>query len=154
MKSGYYVSKKRALLLALLVIIIIAIVGLMAGFIGKGCSKDQVDDSGKTEDRVSSDSTTPPPEEPGPWQDPFLPTYTIPVHYNLSFYPDFYFNGSTFAGTADIVINITKNTPFLIVHCKLLNITQTTIQHLNSGKFSSTHFVIFRSILFFSTPRC
>ena len=140
MKSGYYVSKKRALLLALLVIIIITIVGLMAGFIGKGCSEDNVEDSGKTGDRVSSDSTTPAPEEPGPWQDPFLPSYTIPVHYNLSFYPDFYFNGSTFSGTADIVINITKNTPYLIVHYKQLNITQSTVQHLNSGKFSSSHF--------------
>ena len=139
MKSGYYVSKKRALLLALLVIIIIAIVGLLAGFIDKGCSKDEVEDSRKSEDRVSSDSTTPQPEEPGPWQDPFLSTYTIPVHYNLSFYPDFYFNGSTFAGTADIVINITKDTPFLIVHYKKLNITQTTVEHLNSGKCSSSH---------------
>ena len=134
MKSGYYISKKRALLLALLVIIIIVIVGLLAGLIGKRCSGKESKIDEASENEGSTTSTTLPPEEPGPWQNPFLPNYTIPVHYNLSFYPDFYFNGSTFTGTADIVINITKNTPHLIVHYKQMNITETTVKYLNSGK--------------------
>ena len=138
MKSGYHLSKSRALLLALLVIIIIVIVGLLAGLLGRRCSDKESKNDEKSENQGSSTSTTLPPEEPGPWQDPFLPNYTIPVHYNLSFYPDFYFNGSTFNGTADIVINITQNTPYLIVHSKQMNISETTVKDLNSGKFAET----------------
>ena len=135
MKSGYHLSKARALLLVLLVIIIIVIVGLLVGLVGRRCSDEKSKSYEKSENQGLSTSTTLPPEEPGPWQDPFLPNYTIPVHYNLSFYPDFYFNGSTFNGTADVVINITQNTPYIIVHYKQMNISETTVKDLNSGKF-------------------
>ena len=134
MKSGYYISKKRALILGLIITILIIIVGLTAGLINKGCSNKGSKRDGTNKGQRSPITTTLSPEEPGPWQNPFLPNYTKPVHYNLSFYPDFYFEGSTFTGTADIVINITEATPYLIVHYKMMNITEATVRHFKSGE--------------------
>ena len=109
-------------------------VGLMAGLIKKPCPEH---DSNQAEEITTLEPTTStltpemittlPPQGDGPWMDPFLPSYTLPVHYDMWFYPDFYFNGSTFQGRENITINVLENTKYLLVHYKLMNITQTGV---------------------------
>ncbi len=145
MKSGYFVSKSRAVLLVIVVIVVIVVVGLLAGFLSGRCSDDQ---GSKRSDGRSGEAgsggggarTTPagPPEEPGPWQNPFLPPHLIPVHYNLSFFPDFYFEGSTFSGEVDILLNVTKETKLLIVHYKMMNVSDSRVEDYSSGEGART----------------
>jgi glutamyl aminopeptidase len=69
----------------------------------------------------------------GPWLDTFLPDNLIPVHYDLWVYPDFYHDGSTFAGAVNISINITQVTSYLLVHILDLNISNTQVWKTNGS---------------------
>ncbi len=139
MKSGYYISRARAVILVIVVVAVIVAVGLIAALINRGgCSDPDLAKDGEKAAKGSSTKEPEDPGEPGPWQNPFLPNHTIPVHYNLSFYPDFYYDGHTFTGTADIVLNITEPTQYIIVHYKMMDITKTTVRLLDSGKYAPT----------------
>ncbi len=81
-------------------------------------------------------TTEQPPGEPGPWQNGFLPTHTIPVHYNLSLSPDFYYDGNTYTGVVDIDIHVTEATQYLILHYKMMNITGTSVFDKISGMYA------------------
>ena len=103
----------------------------------KGCEandkKVHVNDGDGQTDGIQT-TTEEPPGEPGPWQDGFLPEHTIPLHYNLSLFPDFYYDGNTYTGKVDIDILVTKATQYLILHYKMMNITSTSVIDKSSGK--------------------
>ena len=135
MKPGYYVSKGRCVLICAVWVTVTVVVGLMAGLINKSPCPDQEshqDDAAATEPPTTSGpwtdlASTLPPQGDGPWMDPFLPTFTQPLQYHMWFYPDFYFDGTTFQGRENISIEVLENTRYLIVHYKMMNITDTRV---------------------------
>lgn len=130
MGAGYYISKTRLIIIVCLWIAITVLVGLLAGLIKKSCPPEDGTQTTTPSDsmtslRPSQEATTLPPQGDGPWMDPFLPSFTYPIHYELWFYPDFYFNGTTFEGRENITIQVTENTKYILVHYKMMDITQT-----------------------------
>lgn len=57
-----------------------------------------------------------------PWENLRLPSYTVPVHYDLRLYPDFYGENAEFYGNVTIEIDIKQATRYLLVHIKKLNV--------------------------------
>lgn len=58
-----------------------------------------------------------------PWENLRLPLYTVPQHYDLTLYPDFYEENSWFYGNVTIEVDILQNTQHLMVHIKQMNCT-------------------------------
>ena len=56
-----------------------------------------------------------------PWTNLYLPKYTIPIHYDLTLYPDFYGDHAEFYGNVTIEIDVKQATQYLLVHIKYLN---------------------------------
>lgn len=50
-----------------------------------------------------------------------LPKYTVPIHYDLTLYPDFYGDNSEFYGNVTIEIDVKQATQYLMVHIKYLD---------------------------------
>ena len=122
---GFYVSTKQALIIVLLFALIVTFVGLMAGLIR--ATPDEIvypEDPDPTTTTTTGTTTTGNPSD-SPWLDPFLPSFSKPVHYNLWLYPDFYELGNSFTGRIDIEIDISANTNYLIVHCKAMDFMET-----------------------------
>lgn len=70
-----------------------------------------------------------------PWLNLHLPAYTVPRHYDLVLYPDFYGTNSVFYGNVTIEIDIKQATWYLLVHIKDLNVKgrpDKMIQHLHN----------------------
>jgi len=72
-------------------------------------------------------------EDEEPWMDIRLPRHILPVHYDLTLFPDFYHldEGYTgpFYGNVSILINITsKPTRHLVVHAHKLTIHETSVR--------------------------
>lgn len=79
-------------------------------------------------------STTPAPStEPpaGPWGNLRLPDYIAPSHYDLHMEIDP--NKDTFSGSEEIVINITKETPTVLLHSNGLDIMHVEIKDSKKG---------------------
>lgn len=57
-----------------------------------------------------------------PWENLHLPCYTVPRHYELTLYPDFYGQSSTFYGNVTIEIDVKQATYHLLVHIKDLTV--------------------------------
>lgn len=129
MSAGYYISKGRCVFVVCLWVAITVSIGLMAGLINKSCPNGNGDPGQlpvtSTTPRDQPPSTTLPPQGHGPWMNPFLPDDVIPVAYDLWFHPDFYFNGETFKGRENIEIYFKEKSKYIIVHTKLLTITET-----------------------------
>jgi len=66
-----------------------------------------------------------------PWLNGRLPRHVLPVHYDLSLFPDFYQNDAAkFDGNVSILVNVTsKPTRHLLVHIKALTISRTSVRH-------------------------
>ena len=135
-KDGFTVSKSQGILTIGLFIFIVVAVGLMAGLIRRPCPKEAVD-STKTSTlppvttTVSTPSPTTEPTGPEPWYHPFIPSYTIPVHYDLWFYPDFYNDGSIFYGRESLEINVTQDAKYILIHFKMMTINETKLKFKN-----------------------
>ncbi len=108
----------------------------------KGCEENEkkvhINDGDSSQMDGIKTTTEHPPGELGPWQDGFLPAHTIPVHYNLSLSPDFYYDGNTYTGVVDIDIHVTEATQYLILHYKMMNITGTSVFDKISGMCACT----------------
>lgn len=125
--SGFFVSTKQALIIGLLFAVIVVFVGLMAGLIQETCPEvSSGDDPATTTTTTTTASTTGDPITQ-PWLNPFLPSATEPVHFDLWLYPDFYWDGSTFQGRVDIEIDIKEPTRYLIVHQKYLTFSNSKV---------------------------
>lgn len=112
-----------------LFVVILVFVGLMAGLI-KETPPEIVypDPTTTTQATTSTQGTTTPPPSTDPWMDPFLPSFSFPIHYDLWLYPDFYWQGNSFDGRIDIEIQIRANTKYLIVHQKAMSISNSQVK--------------------------
>lgn len=140
MVNSFQVSYRNAFFIVVLFVIIVVSVGLMAGLIGKDCPSFSPEGQDPTTTPPTTlapfTEITTPSWEDEPWRDPFLPRFLYPIHYDLWFHPDFYYDGNTFKGEETIHINVTKDTRFLIVHIKLMNITQASVTDGNGEEIT------------------
>ncbi|ELT93925.1 hypothetical protein CAPTEDRAFT_205328 [Capitella teleta] len=128
MVNSFQVSHRNACFIVTLFVIIVVCVGLMAGLIGKddcsGCSSSGND----LTSTLPPLTTTTPSWEDEPFRNPFLPDFLSPVHYDLWMHPDFYGEGNTFEGKETVEIAVTKETKYLMLHIKLMDITKTEVR--------------------------
>ena len=104
--------------------IAIAVVGVACWY-GRGnstqaASSDGTGDTGNPSGQAGgrSDDFLP---GTAPWTNLYLPKYTIPIHYDLTLYPDFYGDHAEFYGNVTIEIDVKQATQYLLVHIKYLN---------------------------------
>ncbi|KAL4239647.1 hypothetical protein ACF0H5_000454 [Mactra antiquata] len=64
-----------------------------------------------------------------PWKNLRLPKYVIPMHYDITLYPNFYGNNGWFYGNETVDINVTQSTRFILIHANFLNITRTSLKY-------------------------
>ncbi|KAH3863357.1 glutamyl aminopeptidase-like [Dreissena polymorpha] len=81
----------------------------------------------QTTNSTLSGKLTTPPFEDGPWKTLRLPGTVLPVHYNLTMFPDFYDNASTFYGNVSIELQVKEATQLFMVHVLFLDIAQTKL---------------------------
>ncbi|XP_052890593.1 aminopeptidase A-like [Anopheles moucheti] len=60
-----------------------------------------------------------------------LPRHIAPVHYELWLHPDL--QRETFAGRVGIELNVSESTNYIVLHSKLLTITETVLRELRSS---------------------
>ena len=72
--------------------------------------------------------TIAPPFEDGPWKELRLPRSVIPMHYEITLYPDFYGNNAWFYGNETVNIDIIEATRHIMIHINYLNITGTSLE--------------------------
>lgn len=79
---------------------------------------------GKPNTNEHSTNTTTKPFLPGtaPWENLYLPSYTVPKHYDLTLHPDFYEDNAKFYGNVTIEIDVKQATWHLLVHIKKLDV--------------------------------
>ena len=61
-----------------------------------------------------------------------LPDYIVPIHYEITLYPDFYGDHGWFYGNETVEIEIQQVTNVILIHTNFLNITQTHLRY-NDG---------------------
>ncbi|XP_053392868.1 glutamyl aminopeptidase-like [Mercenaria mercenaria] len=66
-----------------------------------------------------------------PWKNLRLPRYIIPVHHDITLYPNFYENNGWFYGNETVELNITQSTNYILIHANFLNITKTALRYAN-----------------------
>ena len=74
------------------------------------------------------------PTTPGtePWWQIRLPVYIRPKHYNLKLYIDL--SKPNFRGKVDILTNVSKSTPYILLHSRDLNFTTVKVQKKSGGR--------------------
>ena len=116
-------TKKQVVIILLLFALSLIAVGLLAGLIKPQWSSLMIHKPSST----ASDGE--------PWLDARLPRHVLPVHYDLTLFPDFYKPAQAdarFYGNVSILINITsKPTRHLLVHANKLAIRQTALRLLH-----------------------
>ncbi|KAL8604511.1 hypothetical protein ACOMHN_015795 [Nucella lapillus] len=135
------INKPLLFVLAFLFIAIPVTVGLLVWFFisgPNGCTEDgsQQMDGGVTATTTPQPTThTYTPEEIAakPWLSLRLPSYQTPIHYDITFYPDFYDDHGTFYGNETVEIAISKATKFVLVHIYKLNIVATGVTDKGTG---------------------
>ena len=123
-------TKKQVAIILLLFAALLITVGLLAGLI-----KPQTFSLSDRQPAVTSDSILNPAE---PWLNTRLPRHIVPVHYDLSLFPDLYDveqDDARFSGNVSILINITSEpTRHLLVHANKLTIHRTSVRLHQSPK--------------------
>ena len=84
---------------------------------------------------ASTTPRAPTPEEIAarPWLSLRLPDFQVPLHYDISLYPNFYDDSGEFDGNETIDIRIPNATKFLLVHVLDLTIHEVGVTYLDSG---------------------
>lgn len=133
-KSRILINKRLLYLLALLLVVIPVVVGVVVWHLtDKSCAKEIVNASGThlpvgiTDNPVSTTTTS--NDENEPWKILRLPKTVIPVHYDITLYPDFYDNHGWFYGNETVELKINKTTRFILIHANYLNITRTILRY-------------------------
>lgn len=80
---------------------------------------------------TSTFGTTLPPSPSEPWKNLRLSRDVLPVHYNVTLYPDFYDGNSWFYGNETVEIEVYKTTSFILIHYLYLNMTKTVLRDAN-----------------------
>lgn len=105
-----------------------SVVGIACWF-GRGPTVASADADGSNAGGVKEITTSTPASpvtdflpETAPWLNLHLPSYTVPRHYDLTLYPDFYGSNEMFYGNVTIEIDIKQATWYLLVHIKELQV--------------------------------
>ena len=77
-------------------------------------------------------STGPPTAGTEPWWQIRLPVYIRPEHYDLILYIDL--SKPNFNGKVDILTNVSKSTPYILLHSRNLNFTTVKVQKESGGR--------------------
>ncbi|WAQ96439.1 AMPE-like protein [Mya arenaria] len=136
-------NKRLVYFLAFLVIVLPVITGILvwkllpqcdegaengsAGKVQQPTTTPLADGKSTANPGSASKTTTVDPHGDGPWHNLRLPSSVRPVHYELSLFPDFYDDESTFYGNVSIEIRVTEETRVLMVHVLYLNISSTRV---------------------------
>ena len=84
---------------------------------------------------VGDDKTTAPPQTTTSvpagaiWENLRLPSYIVPIHYDITLYPDFYESNGWFYGNETVEIDIQQTTNVILIHTNFLNITRTRLSY-------------------------
>lgn len=135
-KSKVALDKRCCYFLIFLVIALPVIVGVVVwkitetncsnGSSGLGQGSPIVGDGETT--TVSGQSTTVIPADE-PWRNLRLPNYIVPIHYDITLYPDFYDDHGWFYGNETVEIEIKQTTNVILIHTNFLNITRTQLAY-------------------------
>ncbi|KAF6020004.1 hypothetical protein EB796_021664 [Bugula neritina] len=115
MGSTVLISKTKLIVLCVSGAVICSVVGIACWF-GRVPGSTSSNASKSTQNREDFLPGT------APWLNLHLPAYTVPRHYDLVLYPDFYGTNSVFYGNVTIEIDIKQATWYLLVHIKDLNV--------------------------------
>jgi Peptidase M1 N-terminal domain len=124
-------TKRQAIVSLAFIIVAVLAVGLLVGFIRPTCPV--VMESLTTSGSLSSSHHA---DDGKPWMNHRLPEHLVPIHYDLSLYPDFYKpNGlpGLFTGNVSIFIKVRDgvlngSSRHFLVHVKLLEIGRTSVE--------------------------
>ncbi|XP_060068640.1 glutamyl aminopeptidase-like [Ylistrum balloti] len=138
--SKVSVNKRLLYFLLGLLIVVPITVGVLVWYLAPPRSCDNLpnvegDSAANTEPEVTSAITTTkvPNFESEPWKNLRLPRYIIPVHYEITLYPDIYDGNGWFYGNESIEIRITKDTSYILIHFNYMNITKTNLKDNSTG---------------------
>lgn len=141
MKSGQgvFCSRNRLIIIGVVWVFITVTVGLLAGLLSThACSDEEEITTAQPGSTTTTQATTTSPIPGQPWTDPFLSDVIRPVHYELWFYPDFYYDGDTFMGRENVTIEVGEETQYLVIHYKLMNITDTMVWYEDGTEVAVT----------------
>ena len=124
-KNGYFVTKRKAIIIVLLVVLLCIIIGVIVHY-AKRC-----------DNKTASMLTTPAPQEaattPKPTEtlDIRLPGSITPVHYDIQIRPDIYGDNPEnfkFSGSVIITVDVKSSTDDIILHSNKLTIQKESIK--------------------------
>ncbi|XP_076453772.1 glutamyl aminopeptidase-like [Babylonia areolata] len=148
--SKVQINKRLLYVLAFLFVAIPILVGVLVWHFTDKASKSSGDGSSQKghtnlphegESTTSSGLTpattlTPSPEEIAvkPWLSLRLPSYQVPLHYDITLYPDFYDGHGTFYGNETVEVAVNQTTKYLLIHVYKLDIQAVSVVQKDSGK--------------------
>ncbi|XP_013411098.1 glutamyl aminopeptidase [Lingula anatina] len=143
MHKHWSISRTKAAILGFLFVAIPVLVGLLTWYL-RDCASEvaspvQEARTGSpavphSTDRTTGASTASPWPSSEPWRNLRLPPHIIPTHYDITLYPDFYGNHSTFYGNVSVELNITEETRHILIHIKYLDVTATRLTEKDTGQ--------------------
>ncbi|XP_053149048.1 aminopeptidase Q [Hemicordylus capensis] len=123
-RSGFYLGKKTARLLALLLLALLLAL-LVLGILYGRCVRQLEDEKARTEAPTPTPpaSASPPGRPPGPWDHPRLPSHVEPLHYSLLLWPHMapgLPEPRTHSGQVNITVRCRQDTPTVLWHSAAL----------------------------------
>ncbi|XP_076074224.1 glutamyl aminopeptidase-like [Mytilus galloprovincialis] len=141
----YAVNKRMVYFVGFLFVAIPIAVGVLVWHFMPKCdeNKNIIGDSGGNQgDKISSSTgsalTTVVPTPvttlslTEPWKNLRLSRDVLPIHYDITLYPDFYGNQSSFYGNETIEIMVHRTTSYILIHYLYLNMTKTMLKDSNN----------------------
>ena len=136
-RRNFRVDKRLCYFLGFLFIAIPVIVGVVVWKVTDTNCSNGNDGQGLP---IVGDQTTTAPEqttiglpEDGPWRTLRLPSFIVPIHYDITLYPDFYGDHGWFYGNETVEIQIQQATNVILIHANFLNITETRLRYSNGS---------------------
>ncbi|XP_060595216.1 glutamyl aminopeptidase-like [Ruditapes philippinarum] len=137
-KSKVSLNKRCCYFLVFCVIVLPIVTGVVVWYLtDSACDPSSDGDNQPVSGTKSTESvptTTKSPtsiSESEPWKNLRLPATVVPVHYDITLYPNFYGDNGWFYGNETVELNITESTTHILIHANFLNITRTKLSYLN-----------------------
>ena len=142
-KKNISLNRRCCYFLVFCVIVLPVITGVVVWYL-----TDSACDSAKDGDMQSESGTKPTeavPEttkspttisETEPWKNLRLPTSVVPVHYDITLYPNFYGDNGWFYGNETVELSIKQSTKYILIHANFLNITRTELRYTDGQDIS------------------
>ncbi|XP_070598983.1 aminopeptidase Q-like [Erythrolamprus reginae] len=121
-RSGFYLGKKSALLLALLsaaLLLALLVLAILYGRCARGPQESGQPSPGVATTPPANASAEPPTRPPGPWDRQRLPRHVAPTHYSLLLWPHLapgLPEPSTHSGQVNITVRCRESTAAVLLH--------------------------------------